>query len=233
MIYRALVKCAFSLLVVCGLSETEAAFGQRAEKMRVLSDTYFKDITLRKQTEASKATVRQTTEVLPNGDIEYTVAEWPSGKVLSNKVIAYEEPFYTRREGKTTIDYNFPLVYAAVSPDTLAAIPVGDYGKPNPTAGYEPPKIAGKSPDINYYLSQQVNYPDFAREGDISGEVVVQFKVNEQGETQDVAIVKGVHPSLDKETMRVFRMVRFARPAMWNGKPYTGMLTMPVKYLLE
>ncbi|RYD53367.1 MAG: energy transducer TonB [Sphingobacteriales bacterium] len=233
MIYRALAKWAFPLLLVFGLLGTEAAFGQRAEKTHVLSDTYFKDKTLRKQTEASNATARQTAAVLPNGDIEYTVAEWPSGKVLSNEIIAYEEPFYTRREGKTTIDYNFPLVYAAVSPDTLAAILVGDYGKPNPTAGYESPKVTGKSPDINYYLAQQVNYPGFAREGGISGKVVVQFKVNRQGETQDVAIVRGVHPSLDKETMRVFRIVRFAQPAMWNGEPYTGTLTVPVKYLLE
>lgn len=53
------------------------------------------------------------------------------------------------------------------------------------------------------YLEKNVKYPEEARINGEQGQVVVQFWVEETGEIKDVTILKGISPSLDKETIRL------------------------------
>ena len=53
------------------------------------------------------------------------------------------------------------------------------------------------------WVSSQLVYPAEAKELGISGRIMVQFCVTDTGEVQDVTILRGVHPLLDAEAVRV------------------------------
>ena len=50
---------------------------------------------------------------------------------------------------------------------------------------------------------KNLRYPEIATENGISGKVYVQFVVNSKGQVEDVKVIRGVDPSLDKESIRV------------------------------
>ena len=53
--------------------------------------------------------------------------------------------------------------------------------------------------------AKNINYPVINSENNIQGRVVCQFVVGRNGEIEDVKVVRGVDPSLDKEAIRVIK----------------------------
>ena len=48
---------------------------------------------------------------------------------------------------------------------------------------------------------------------------MVRFKIEEDGTTDDVEVVKGVDPAIDKEAVRLCRMMRFEPARNADGTP--------------
>ena len=60
--------------------------------------------------------------------------------------------------------------------------------------------------DVNGFrnwVQGKLVYPAEAAEQGVSGKVIVQFAVNSKGKLVDAVVVRGVHPSLDKEVLKV------------------------------
>jgi protein TonB len=87
--------------------------------------------------------------------------------------------------------------------------------------------------DVNGYLSDNLRYPDAAREAGIEGRVVVKFVVNEDGDISDAQVVRGVNGDLDAEALRVIRKMPKWKPGKQNGRPVKVYYTVPVSYRLE
>jgi len=87
---------------------------------------------------------------------------------------------------------------------------------------------------VHLYLSQNILYPETAREEGIQGTVYASFVVKTDGSVSGVNIVRGIHPSLNDEVVRVLS----AMPAEWapgeqSGKKVSVQYTVPVRFKLE
>ncbi len=80
------------------------------------------------------------------------------------------------------------------------------------------------------WVAQQIVYPETAKESGASGRVILQFTIAKDGSVTDVKVVRGVHPDLDKEVMRVVTSSPKWNPGMHEGKPVPVMFTFPVVF---
>lgn len=95
------------------------------------------------------------------------------------------------------------------------------------------PQFPGGDVALRAFLLKNVKYPLEARQKGITGEVMVGFRVNEQGKIVDPQVVTSVDPLLDKEALRVVKMMPAWTPARQRGKavPYDFMI--PVNFSLS
>lgn len=95
------------------------------------------------------------------------------------------------------------------------------------------PEFPGGKEALIKFLSENVKYPQVAKENKIEGRVVCQFVVDKDGTITDVTVVKsGGDASLDKEAVRVLRMMPKWKPGMQKGKPVRVKYTVPVNFKL-
>lgn len=80
-------------------------------------------------------------------------------------------------------------------------------------------------------LQKKIQYPEEAREAGIEGRVIVQFIINKDGKVENPQIIKGVHESLEQETLRVVKKAEF-EPGMHNGIPVRVQYSLPITYKL-
>ena len=83
------------------------------------------------------------------------------------------------------------------------------------------------------WVQQNVVYPAVAVENGIFGRVTVQFAVNSRGEVVDVKVLRGVDPSLDKETIRVIMSSPKWGAAKQGGRAVKQQFVMPVIFQLQ
>lgn len=90
--------------------------------------------------------------------------------------------------------------------------------------------------DLNAFrdwVQQNLVYPPLAVENGIFGRVTVQFVVDSRGDVTDVTIVRGVDPSLDKETVRVIQSSPKWTPPRQGGRAVKQLFTIPVIFQLK
>ena len=98
------------------------------------------------------------------------------------------------------------------------------------------PSFPGGHDSLYHFIWSHVQYPAAARRKSISGKVVVQFVVDIEGMLQNIRVVKGVHPSLDAEALRVVGLmnekVRWI-PGKHNSKVVPVYFTLPINFSLQ
>ncbi len=82
------------------------------------------------------------------------------------------------------------------------------------------------------FIAENIRYPEEAREQGIEGRVFVQLTVKDDGSVDNVNVVKGADPLLDREAVRVVEASPRWSPGMQDGKPVNVVFTMPVTFLL-
>lgn len=83
------------------------------------------------------------------------------------------------------------------------------------------------------FLSENIKYPKEAVEKGIQGRVVVQYIVNEDGNISNIKVLKGCHPSLDAEAVRVIASMPKWKPGMQKGEAVAVKYTMPIVFSLQ
>lgn len=82
------------------------------------------------------------------------------------------------------------------------------------------------------YLSENINYPQMARESGIQGTVYVTFVVERNGNVTDVRVLRGIGGGCDEEAVRVIKSMPKWSPGKQRGKPVRVQFTMPIKFTL-
>ena len=95
------------------------------------------------------------------------------------------------------------------------------------------PEFPGGEAALQRYLKNSVKYPNIAMENGIQGKVYVGFVVERNGSISNVRIARGVDASLDKEAMRVVRLMPKWIPGKQNGEPVRVSFTAPINFVLE
>jgi protein TonB len=83
------------------------------------------------------------------------------------------------------------------------------------------------------FIKENLKYPEDAANYGIQGRVIVKFVVEEDGSISDIKVVRGVHPSLDAEAVRVVKLMPKWQPAERGGKPVRSRFNFPVYFKLE
>lgn len=95
------------------------------------------------------------------------------------------------------------------------------------------PEFPGGQEALNRFLVRNIKYPLLAQENGIQGRVICQFVVNSDGSIVDIAVVRGVEESLDKEAMRVIKSMPKWTPGRQGGKNVRVKYTLPIRFKLQ
>ena len=88
----------------------------------------------------------------------------------------------------------------------------------------------GSAADFSKWVQESLKYPQTAKDADIQGRVVASFVVNTDGKIQDVKILRGLHPDLDAEVVRVISASPDWTPGYVKGEPVKVTYTFPVVF---
>jgi len=95
------------------------------------------------------------------------------------------------------------------------------------------PEFAGGDKALLEFLVQNIKYPLMAQINRVQGKVVVGFVVDERGQVENIRIVEGVSLELDKEAVRVAKLLDRFNPPISNGEPVKAHLTLPIIFHLS
>lgn len=80
------------------------------------------------------------------------------------------------------------------------------------------------------WLSANLKYPESAKNRKIQGKVVVSFIVNKDGSISDEKVMKGINPLLDREALRVIKLMPKWKPGVENDKPCRTLFAIPIVF---
>lgn len=166
-----------------------------------------------------------------------TMAVQPPQKTFSERIKAVNQPLKQQIE-KLSASTIIPLLVGdgeaeALNAKLSAALP------PIPMASEQPlnfrivqqmPEFPGGGSAFIQWLTRQLRYPPLAQSQRIQGRVVVSFIVNKDGSIADVKLEKSVNDLLDREALRVIRMMPRWKPGVHNNQPCRTMVAVPVVF---
>ena len=97
----------------------------------------------------------------------------------------------------------------------------------------EMPEFPGGMGECMKFLGKNINYPSISQENGVQGRVIVQFVVNTDGSIVEPVVMRGVDPYLDKEALRVIKMMPKWSPGKQRNKPVRVKYTVPVMFRLQ
>jgi TonB family protein len=97
----------------------------------------------------------------------------------------------------------------------------------------EMPLYPGGEAELLNFIAMNTQYPEGAKADTIQGKVIVRFIVNTEGNTEGISVLKGVHPLLDDEAMRVVKLFTGFKPGMQGGKAVPVWYMVPINFTLQ
>lgn len=92
------------------------------------------------------------------------------------------------------------------------------------------PTYPGGQDALSSYVSKNIVYPNEAKNQGITGTVYVSYVVDASGRATDVRLVKGVHPLLNNEAIRVIKTLSGFAPGRKDGKVVPVQLNQLVRF---
>ncbi len=94
------------------------------------------------------------------------------------------------------------------------------------------PEFPGGMSALVKWLTDNIKYPKPAQMQKIEGQVVVSFIINRDGTLADIKVAKSVHPLLDREALRVAKMMPKWKPGLQDNKPCRTLFAIPIVFKL-
>ena len=97
----------------------------------------------------------------------------------------------------------------------------------------EMPHFPGGDSMMFEFLINNLQYPKYAREKDISGKVIATFVVDKDGNIKESKILKGIGGGCDEEVIRLINSMPKWTPGKQNGKNVAVQYSMPFSFNLN
>lgn len=97
----------------------------------------------------------------------------------------------------------------------------------------EMPTFPGGDESRVKFLTENIKYPQMAKESGIQGTVFVTFVIDEKGRVADVKVLRGIGGGCDEEAIRVVKMMPPWNAGKQSGKPVRVQFNMPIKFTLN
>ena len=95
------------------------------------------------------------------------------------------------------------------------------------------PEYPGGLEAMGKYLSENISYPEEAKDKNIKGRVFISFVVEKDGSVTDVMLMRGIGEPCDSEALRVVRAMPNWKPGMQDGKPVRVHYVLPILFKLD
>lgn len=95
------------------------------------------------------------------------------------------------------------------------------------------PEFPGGTQALFKFISENLEYPQHAIDGQIEGRVVVQFVVDKTGKVGNIQVVRSIDKLLDQAAIDVVHALPAWKPGMQNGQPVNVRYTLPVSFKLS
>ncbi len=92
------------------------------------------------------------------------------------------------------------------------------------------PEYPGGMAALVQWLTRNIIYPQEARKHNIQGRVVVSFIINADGSLSDIHLTKTAHFLLDREALRVAKLMPKWKPGIANNKPCRTLFAIPIEF---
>ncbi len=178
------------------------------ELMPPLEDTFM---------EEPEIPVANQTDLLEVVEKVETAEEYEEENVTTPEIVTEEEVVEEQKEEELKVDTPVDEVE-----DEVKALNEID----------ELPVFPGGNAQLIKWLTQNLKYPESAKNDKVGGKVIVEFVVNANGSVSDVKLVKNVEPRLDSEALRVVRMMPVWKAGMLGGKPCRTLVKLPIVFKL-
>lgn len=152
-----------------------------------------------------------------------TVSPVLSGRVSADKLKVVENAVADPQESCGEGDEPLEDVSAVEAVAEENEVPETDASLSEPDADDRPrdfrvveqlPEFPGGMEAFVQWLTTNLKYPRAARDRKTEGKVVVSFIINRDGSIADVKVAKAVDPLLDREALRVVRMMPKWKPGL-------------------
>ena len=94
------------------------------------------------------------------------------------------------------------------------------------------PEYPGGMVEFMTWVTRQLKYPTTAKQKKQQGTVSVTFVVEKDGSVTNIKFVKQTNTILDKEVLRVLRMMKKWKPGENHGKPCRSVVAIPFVFAL-
>lgn len=95
------------------------------------------------------------------------------------------------------------------------------------------PVPAGGMEGWNVFLSENLSYPETARNEGVEGTVYAEFTVDTDGAINDVELLRGVDERLDQEALRVLRKAPDWTPGSHKGVDVPIKMRVPIRFKIN
>ena len=95
------------------------------------------------------------------------------------------------------------------------------------------PFFPGGSQKLKEFIEENLRYPKELEETCVQGRVIVRFIVERNGKLSNVKVVKSVHPALDKEAIRIVKLMPRWIPGRQNGITVRVKFYIPIIFRLK
>lgn len=94
------------------------------------------------------------------------------------------------------------------------------------------PEFPGGAVEFMKWLTKNLRYPPSAQQRKVQGKVIAQFVVNTDGTVSNIEVLQSVDPALDREALRVLRMMPPWKAGMQDTKPCRTQVSIPIVFKL-
>ncbi len=91
----------------------------------------------------------------------------------------------------------------------------------------------GDANNFSRWVNQRLQYPPEAKDKGLQGRVTVQFTVEKDGSVTGVKVLRGVHPLLDDEAVKVVSQSPRWTPGTVRGEPARVVYNFPLVFQLS
>lgn len=86
---------------------------------------------------------------------------------------------------------------------------------------------------LRKHIYSNITYPKFAIMNKVVGTAIIRFTITEEGETEEVYAVSGICESIEKEAIRIVKLLPAWNPVIKDGKPTRTAMRMPIRFKLD
>lgn len=79
------------------------------------------------------------------------------------------------------------------------------------------------------FFHQNLKYPAVLKDSAVTGLSVLQFVIGKDGKVKSVKVVRSLHPALDKELLRIAKLLPDFVPGRQNGRPVDVHYNIPIR----